>query len=504
MSFSPHVREEGVPFLGTKSMREEYLKERRRVWLGSVPSQFDFGVLYAMLGVFVLGAILTLTRCGHGAAVLSSSSSGGSFLPEDIFALSWAQYSPWFPAAAYTPPPSDCQITQVNLLERHGARFPTSGATKRILSAVGKLQSAGEFTDPRLDFLRNFTYDLGQDNLVRFGALQAQQSGTRHAARYAHLSSPSLNTTNIPFIRASGSQRVVDSATNWTLGWYMTTRTLPAPPLILSEDGNDTLDDAMCPSAGSSDPQTNTWIDTFFPPLTAYLNTHAPGANLSTSDVYNLMSLCPFETLAKEARSPFCALFEGGVLGTGWEGFEYEGDLDKYYGTGYGQPLGKIQGVGYTNELLARLTLSPVQDHTQTNSTLDSSPLTFPLDRKFYADFSHDNEMIPIYASIGLFAQSKDLDVRKADKRRNWRANLLVPFGSGMVVEKMVCVRSHSSSLSGGTKGEYVRILVNDALQPLSFCGAGEEGLCELDAFVESQGYARRDGGGDFERCFST
>ncbi|KAF8998844.1 histidine phosphatase superfamily [Cyathus striatus] len=322
--------------------------------------------------------------------------------------------------------------------------------------------------------------------------------------RYAHLPPSSLNTTNTPFIRASSSQRVVDYATNWTLG------APPPPSLTIScgtDECNDTLDDAVCSSAGSSDPQTNTWIDTFFPPLplTKYLNTHAPGANLTTSDVYNLMSLCPFETLAKETRSSFCALFQGGVLGTGWEGFEYEGDLDSIMELGlYGQPLGKIQGVGYSNKLLACLTLSPVQDHTQKNSTLDSSPLTFPLDRKFYADFSHDNEMIPIYTSIGLFAQNRDLDVHKADKGRNWRANLLVPFGAGMVVEKMVCARSHSSSSGGGMKGEYVRILANDALQPLSFCGAGEEGLCELGAFLESQGYARRDGDGDFGRCFSS
>ncbi|KAF8998839.1 histidine phosphatase superfamily, partial [Cyathus striatus] len=264
------------------------------------------------------------------------------------------------------------------------------------------------------------------------------------------------------------------------------------------------------------------WYMTTFTPLTKYLNTHVPGANLTTSDVYNLMSLCSFETLAKETRSPFCALFEGGVLGTGWEGFEYEGDLDKYYGTGYGQPLGKIQGVRYTNELLANLTLSPVQDHTQTNPTLDSSPATFPLDRTFYADFSHGNQMIAIYAAMGLFKQNKDLNVQKADKGRNWRANLLVPFGGGMVVEKMVCSRAHSSSSKGSLgsasegssgdqkpeveakrKGEYVRILVKDALQPLSFCGAGEDGHCELGAFVESQGYARRDGDGDFERCFA-
>ena len=46
-------------------------------------------------------------------------------------------------------------------------------------------------------------------------------------------------------------------------------------------------------------------------------------------------------------------------------------------------------------------------------------------------------------------------------------------------------------------------MLVNDAVQSLDFCGADGNGLCTLDAFVASQGYATSDGAGDFERCFT-
>jgi hypothetical protein len=64
--------------------------------------------------------------------------------------------------------------------------------------------------------------------------------------------------------------------------------------------------------------------------------------------------------------------------------------LNKYYGYSHGNPLGPTQGVGFTNELIARLTSQPVNDHTTTNTTLDTSNTTFPLNRKLYADFSHD------------------------------------------------------------------------------------------------------------------
>lgn len=69
----------------------------------------------------------------------------------------------------------------------------------------------------------------------------------------------------------------------------------------------------------------------------------------------------------------------------------------------------------------------------------------------------------------------------------------MTPFSGRMITEKLRCDDSE----------EYVRILVNDAVQPLESCGANEDGMCALSAFVESQAYARSNGDGDWERCFS-
>lgn len=86
----------------------------------------------------------------------------------------------------------------------------------------------------------------------------------------------------------------------------------------------------MCPSAGSSDPQTNLWTSIYGPPIAARLNASAPGAKVTPSDISNLIPLCAFDTLVKEAPSPFCDLFTDEEFGQ----FEYFGDLDKFYGTG--------------------------------------------------------------------------------------------------------------------------------------------------------------------------
>ena len=153
-------------------------------------------------------------------------------------------------------------------------------------------------------------------------------------------------------------------------------------------------------------------------------------------------------------------------------------------------------------ELIARLTGQPVRDNTQTNRTLDSSPETFPLNRTLYADFTHGTEMITIYSALGLFQQhllpGQKLDPEHPSSLRTWIVSKMVAFSARMVVERLECEGVPGLPL---LKGTFVRILVNDAVQSLEFCG-GVGGLCELGAFVESQWYARHDGDGDFEKCF--
>ncbi|KAL0571446.1 hypothetical protein V5O48_010515 [Marasmius crinis-equi] len=452
---------------------------------------------WRMILTTVAAVILTWTilHCAAGDII-------GTLGTQDAVPLEhlWAQYSPFFPVERYDPPPAGCEITQVNILQRHGARYPTTGAAMMIVSAVSKLQDVKEaIMDPKLLFLKDYEYDLGTDDLVPSGAQQSLQAGQVAFSRYAKL----ISKDTMPFVRASDSLRVVQSATNWTAGISKASnkRFNPVLSVAISEasGANNTLDDNNCPAASGSDAQTSAWINVFAPPITQRLNKGAPGAGLTDQETYALMSLCAFDTVAhaldskyKGKFSPFCGLFTKEEF----EDFEYVGDLDKYYNTGYGNPLGPVQGVGYVNELLARLTSTPVKDSTQVNHTLDSSSDTFPLDRTIYADFSHDNELIPIYATIGLFRQKKALNPEEPDDRRNWRASQLVPFAGRMVVEKMRCEAS--------VQQDYVRILVNDALQPLEFCsrhGPGV-GLCTLDAFIESQTYARNNGEGDFEKCF--
>lgn len=186
--------------------------------------------------------------------------------------------------------------------------------------------------------------------------------------------------------------------------------------------------------------------------------------------------------------------------------------------------MGAVQGVGYINELIGRLTNSSPHHGLQTNKTLLTSQRTFPLNRTLYVDFSHDNLMVAVFSAMGLFNQTDGpLDTTKVTNGRTWIISKIVPFSGHMTVERLSC-SPHPKSFAASRsrpmgwwewiagagqaadndhepKEEYVRVFVNDVRQPLGFCGAGEDGMCKLGDFVASQEYARNDGFGDFERC---
>jgi len=206
------------------------------------------------------------------------------------------------------------------------------------------------------------------------------------------------------------------------------------------------------------------------------------------------MDMCPYEVVnsVNGVVSNFCDLFTT----TEWQQYGYYQSLNKYYGYGPGNPLGPTQGVGFTNELIARMTNKAVMDSTSTNHTLDSSPETFPLGLSLYADFSHDNDMTAIFSAIGLFNSTAPLSnttVETLDQTGGYSAATTVSFGARAYFEKMVCA---------GESEELVRILINDRVQPLKQCGGDALGRCTLTSFINSLTFAR--GNGLWSQCFTS
>ncbi|KAL2176852.1 3-phytase A [Thermothelomyces heterothallicus CBS 202.75] len=451
----------------------------------------------------------------------------------------WGQYSPYFsvPSELDASIPDDCEVTFAQVLSRHGARAPTLKRAASYVDLIDRIHHGAVSYGPGYEFLRTYDYTLGADELTRTGQQQMVNSGIKFYRRYRALARKS-----VPFVRTAGQDRVVHSAQNFTQGFHSalladrgsTVRpTLPYDMVVIPETAgaNNTLHNDLCtafeegPYSTIGDDAQDTYLSTFAGPITARVNANLPGANLTDADTVALMDLCPFETVASSSSdraatadsggngrplSPFCRLFSESE----WRAYDYLQSVGKWYGYGPGNPLGPTQGVGFVNELLARLAGVPVRDGTSTNRTLDGDPRTFPLGRPLYADFSHDNDMMGVLGALGAYDGVPPLDKtarRDPEELGGYAASWAVPFAARIYVEKMRCGGGGGGGGSGGSGGggegrqekdeEMVRVLVNDRVMGLKGCGADERGMCTLERFIESMVFAR--GNGKWDLCFA-
>ncbi len=413
----------------------------------------------------------------------------------------WGQYSPYFKVPSEISPnvPSQCHVVFAQVLSRHGARYPTLSKALAYSQVIEKIKSKVENFGGDFAFLANYSYALGADQLTDLGQQEMVNSGQTFFSSYEDLA-----RIFVPFVRASGQKRVIDSAQKFIEGFRHaktaaggTEDEYPYNVAIISEaaGSNNTLDHGLCTAFEAStigSASQHTYASIFTPSIIARLNAHLPNANLTLTDTIFIMDLCPFETVASSSSipSPFCALFTPAE----WKQYDYYQSLGKYYGYGPGNPLGPTQGVGFVNELVARLKGKPVVDHTSVNRTLDTDRRTFPLGRILYADFGHDNDMTAVFAALGLYNSTLPLSTThkmNMQQMHGYSAAWTVPFAARAYFEKLQCQ---------GEDEEMVRVMVNGRVLPLESCGGDALGRCTLGAFIDSLGFAQA--GGHWNQCF--
>jgi hypothetical protein len=165
-------------------------------------------------------------------------------------------------------------------------------------------------------------------------------------------------------------------------------------------------------SAGGNN-ATKQWYTKYLASTTTRLSTLAPGFSWTVEDSYNAQSLCAYETVAF-GFSPFCSLFSYSE----WQSYEYSIDIQFAGGNGFASPTGRAIGIGYVQEILARL-----QQHTidspiaQINVTLDNNTETFPLDQQLNFDFSHDTNIMSVLTAFGFRQFAKVLPADRIVER---------------------------------------------------------------------------------------
>ncbi|EXJ91858.1 hypothetical protein A1O3_00408 [Capronia epimyces CBS 606.96] len=441
--------------------------------------------------------------------------------------------------------PDGCQVEQVHLLQRHGARFPTSyfddGVNNEHFGAKvfnwTQANSSELFTGP-LSFLNSYRYQLGESYLIGTGASQLFESGVTFWQRYGrtlfnasvgqlayNASFPNGTARPKPVLRTTSQSRIENTQINWALGFFgpsyleepnptLANATHPFSLVVIPEGGteNNTLasydsctnvDDATIGYLGDLD--LLSYLPLYLSDAHDRLADYVPaGFNLTINDTYALQSICAYETNYL-GQSDFCTLFTENE----WAGFESTLDQEYYYDYAYGNPTGRAQGIGYLQELLARLTHQYItSSNSSVNSSITNNTADFPLGQKLYADFSHDDILISVLtaASVDYFRDPPSLTDYPPDANRHFILSHLTPFAARLVTEVVGCgsgnprpqpsrTQYYSSQYgydASNATHKFLRMRLNNGILPLStvrggYCGNRTDGLCPLNSFIKSQ-----------------
>ena len=218
-----------------------------------------------------------------------------------------------------------------------------------------------------------------------------------------------------------------------------------------------------------------------------------------------MQSICAYETNYLYS-SDFCTLFTEAE----WQGFEATLDMEYYYDYSFGNPTGRAQGIGYVQELLARLQNEYITvSNSSVNSTYDSSSSNFTLGQKVYADFSHDDIIISVLTALSMdyFHQPLSTTQYPPDPMRHFILSNLTPFAARLFTEVIGCtsasptaVQKHRTSYYSGQYNytasaathKFIRMRLNNGILPLDTlrggaCAGRSDGMCSMSNFMTTQ-----------------
>lgn len=392
--------------------------------------------------------------------------------------------------------PEECSISQVHLLHRHGARYPTLGSgTVRVSDKLAN--STGWKASGPLSFLHDYSYQLGAEILTPFGREQLFGLGAGMRVKYGKLlDNEGDEERSKPVFRTESQDRMLKSALNFAAGYfgipyedqYHQLITIEAPGF------NNTLAPYMtCPNSWQADlnlgpEKTREWIGIYLAPALVRLQADIEGLELTLGDLYSFQLLCAYETVAL-GGSKFCDLFTDEE----WDGFEYSVDLQFWYSYSFGHPTQAAVGLGWVQEWLARVTETPITVFNSSTNSSYHTPEYFPLGKQnIYVDATHDTVISAVITSLNFssFTKTGPLPSTHIPKNRSFNTADISPFASNLQAQIITCPSRWTSSPDDARfDHKFVRWILNDGIVPLDGiegCGEDEEGLCDLETFVRS------------------
>ncbi|KIW19119.1 hypothetical protein PV08_03411 [Exophiala spinifera] len=417
--------------------------------------------------------------------------------------------SPWFPGpnvnqiSADTP--AGCTVDMAAFISRHGSRYPDPGAYSDWQELYWKIQNVTTpfEADEQLAFVKEwqpvFTHPQQQISQISPGGYkELYDMGVAYRWRY-----PQLYSDGEAFVawanRYQANQpRVIDSARLFTRGFVGPNATTLGTVYVLNNTdprslGNSLAPSDLCPAYedDSGGAFATTWANIYLPQIAERINnlTTPPGAlNFTKDDVAVFATLCGYETQITGRTSPWCSVLSEDEL----EQYEYAQDIRYYYGSGPGALKNNTFMLPFLEAVVARFQDGPSKVYVSSDTSNGSATSSTFSPPRLIAAFTNDGQINQLASLIGVFDDQEPLPATHIPPQRRYIASHYTTMRGTISFERLTC----------SNNGQYIQILLNDAVYPVVGCDAGPGRSCPLSQYAGIVATKQAAAGSFVETCF--
>ena len=428
-------------------------------------------------------------------------------VPQASTIYRFSDKSPYRYTAAQARAPEGCTAVHVNMLLRHGSRYPSSSHSRKIeevVRAINRFSSTFRYKKLKLPWEMPLDFQqAGHKELARTGEKEMYDIAKRFVAKFPDVLGHRYSNANYSFV-STDTLRTSQSAVAFAQGLFegkghIGTKEAFQPVAVKfsgPQDGDRILRFYdVCPRykklvKESLAKQYNRFLKG--PEMSAVARNIERRLNLtgkmklSDRSVVELFLMCAFETQTSGVEGQWCSVFDRQDL----EVLEYLFDLKIFWTRGYGQ------------EINYKMSCHLFMDMTQTMERFMKERRPFGLFR-----FAHTGTVVPLLAMLGLFNDSEPLLAENfhSQGQRKFRVADIVPMSGNVAFvlyycdvvkkvpaqtrcpEKKPGKSAHPSSRCQPVKAvrSYkVQVLVNESPVAIPACGGKAE--CEFSEFKNS------------------
>ncbi|TPX66933.1 hypothetical protein SpCBS45565_g04081 [Spizellomyces sp. 'palustris'] len=389
-------------------------------------------------------------------------------------------------------PPKGCRFQQVQLIARHGTRYPS---VKEILSFDKLVQIFHQHRDdvrapPWLhDWVNPF---IPEDNnlLALIGEDEMYWLGKRAAKRYKGLFGSKPYSPHLYKFRSSTTSRTGQSGSAFAGGVfegkgssgtckYQSVYQYTIPQVMdyeLMPKWSCPLWSKVVEDHPFLSSQLDEWTSEHLPKMVSRLRKAMtkPGHDeipLTSSHVKAIYRACAFEVSVFSRKDTWCTLLEPGEIRL----LEYLDDLKHYWDLGYGFDLNAKVGCALATDVAKELT-DAIEGRGRTQGIFR---------------FGHAETNVFFMAAMGLYRDKVPLYANSTDRLlhdREFRLSELSPFAANYIIELYTCEDGTSDARAtseGMTTKHLVRFLMNEKEELLPGCPSV---FCPVDLFQRALG----------------